>query len=556
MAKRTKKLIESNEVVEEIRINKFLSDAGVCSRREADKYISEGKVTIDGITAVMGSKVKSGQQVMLAGKPVDKDEALALIAFNKPRGIVCTTDKREKDNIIEFIQYGKRIYPIGRLDKESEGLILLTNDGNIVNRILRAGNNHEKEYIVTVNKAITAEFLKGMAAGVPILDTVTRPCEIKALDKVTFQIILTQGLNRQIRRMCEYFDYKVLTLKRTRIMNINLGHMQVGGYRNVTEKEIGGLNELISNSVNTPDTLWNSMEDASDEEPMQKSKRTYKSLKTTYKNPVNKKADYKSSNNKNSDSKKMDSNKSDYKSSNNENFDSKKIDSNKSDYRSSNNKNSDSKKMNSSKSDYRSSNNKNSDSKKVDSNKSDYRSSNNKNSDSKKMDSNKSDYRSLNNKNSDSKKMDSNKSDYRSLNNKNSDSKKVDSNKSDYKSSDNKNSTRKNSDYKKNDNKKPDTKTASKKSDYKKRDSNKMEVDSTEIKNSYTKSSSRTNVRKTQGQEGARTESKSKPTTKSKTGYNKNADSKRGQSKSGSARTGTSDKSYKKFEKSPSRGRR
>ncbi len=265
MAKRTKKLIENTSNDTDIRVNKYLSDAGVCSRREADKYISEGRVTIDGITAVMGSKIQKGQVILLDGKAVDKDESLVLIAFHKPRGIVCTTDKREKDNIIDFIQYPKRIYPIGRLDKDSEGLILLTNDGDIVNKILRAGNNHEKEYIVTLNKAITSEFLKGMAAGVPILDTITRPCPIKALDKFTFQIILTQGLNRQIRRMCEYFDYKVLSLKRIRIMNINLGYLQVGGYRNVTEKEIAGLNELISNSVNTPDDIWNSLEDASDD---------------------------------------------------------------------------------------------------------------------------------------------------------------------------------------------------------------------------------------------------------------------------------------------------
>ncbi|QHQ61998.1 23S rRNA pseudouridine(2604) synthase RluF [Anaerocolumna sedimenticola] len=265
MAKRTKKLIENTSNDTDIRVNKYLSDAGVCSRREADKYISEGRVTIDGVTAVMGSKIQKGQVILLDGKAVDKDESLVLIAFHKPRGIVCTTDKREKDNIIDFIQYPKRIYPIGRLDKDSEGLILLTNDGDIVNKILRAGNNHEKEYIVTLNKAITSEFLKGMAAGVPILDTITRPCPIKALDKFTFQIILTQGLNRQIRRMCEYFDYKVLSLKRIRIMNINLGYLQVGGYRNVTEKEIAGLNELISKSVNTPDDIWNSLEDASDD---------------------------------------------------------------------------------------------------------------------------------------------------------------------------------------------------------------------------------------------------------------------------------------------------
>ena len=195
MAKRTKKLLEYNEIeaieAEGIRLNKYLSDAGFCSRREADKLIESGEVRIDGQIAAVGSKVLSGQSVEVKGKSVKKDESLVLIAFNKPRGIVCTTDKREKDNIIDYIKYGKRIYPIGRLDKDSEGLILLTNDGDIVNKILRAGNNHEKEYIVTVNKPITAEFLKGMASGVPILDTVTKPCEIKVLDKSTFQIILT-----------------------------------------------------------------------------------------------------------------------------------------------------------------------------------------------------------------------------------------------------------------------------------------------------------------------------------------------------------------------------
>jgi 23S rRNA pseudouridine2604 synthase len=252
MAKRTKKLIENTSLDDAIRLNKYISDAGLCSRREADQYIASGEVTVDGEVATTGTKVMPGQKVVFRGKPVEPEEKLILIAFNKPRGIVCTTDRREKDNIIDYINYGRRIYPIGRLDKDSEGIILLTNDGNIVNKILRAGNNHEKEYIVEVNKTISAEFLKGMTEGVPILDTVTLPCKIKTLGKTTFQIILTQGLNRQIRRMCEYYDYKVLSLKRVRIMNINIGHLQLGGYRNVTEKEIAGLNELLSESVNSP----------------------------------------------------------------------------------------------------------------------------------------------------------------------------------------------------------------------------------------------------------------------------------------------------------------
>ncbi|SHJ61014.1 23S rRNA pseudouridine2604 synthase, partial [Anaerocolumna jejuensis DSM 15929] len=253
MAKRTKKLLQIDETTaggDGVRLNRYLSDSGACSRREADRLIEEGHVTVDGVRAGLGMKITDGQTVLLDGMPVKREEKLVFIALNKPKGIVCTTDKREKDNIIDFLKFDKRIYPVGRLDKDSEGLILLTNDGSIVNKILRAGNYHEKEYVVTVDKPLTAEFLNGMEAGVPILDTVTRPCKIKALDKYTFQIILTQGLNRQIRRMCEYFDYKVLTLKRIRIMNIPLGHLQTGGYRNVTDKEIAGLTEAIKDSVN------------------------------------------------------------------------------------------------------------------------------------------------------------------------------------------------------------------------------------------------------------------------------------------------------------------
>ncbi len=245
MAKRTKHLTSQGMEEDEIRINKFLSDAGVCSRREADRYIEEGKVLIDGVKAEMGSKVSRESVVTFMGKPVKKEEKLVLIALNKPEGIVCTTDTREPDNIIDFINYGMRIYPIGRLDKDSEGLILLTNDGNIVNKILRAENHHEKEYIVTVNKELTQDFIKGMSQGVPILDTVTMPCEVSAMDRFTFRIILTQGLNRQIRRMCEYFGYRVIKLTRIRIMNIHLGRLKTGIWRNVTEKEIEELNRLL-----------------------------------------------------------------------------------------------------------------------------------------------------------------------------------------------------------------------------------------------------------------------------------------------------------------------
>jgi len=242
MAKRTKRITSPQTEQDEIRINKFLSDAGICSRREADRYIQEGKVEIDGVVAGIGSKVKKGSVVTFCGKPVKREEKLVLIAFNKPVGIVCTTDPREPDNIIDYIGYGMRIYPIGRLDKDSEGLILLTNDGNIVNKILRAENRHEKEYIVTVNKEINSDFIRAMSSGVPILGTVTNPCKVKQIDKYTFNIILTQGLNRQIRRMCEYLGYRVVSLKRIRIMNIHLGRLKTGAWRNVSDKE---LEELV-----------------------------------------------------------------------------------------------------------------------------------------------------------------------------------------------------------------------------------------------------------------------------------------------------------------------
>ncbi|ABX43285.1 23S rRNA pseudouridine(2604) synthase RluF [Lachnoclostridium phytofermentans] len=251
MAKVTKRSFDTEETGEKaVRINKYLSESGICSRREADTRIAKGEVTIDGEVAVMGSKVLPGQKVVLGKKEVSREEKMVLIAFHKPKGIVCTTEKREPDNIIDYIKYSQRIYPIGRLDKDSEGLIFLTNNGDIVNKILRAGNHHEKEYIVTVNKPITAAFLKGMAGGVPILDTVTKPCTLEAIDKVTFRIILTQGLNRQIRRMCEHFDYKVTKLVRIRIMNVNLGRLKVGGYRNLTDKELEGIKEQIELSNN------------------------------------------------------------------------------------------------------------------------------------------------------------------------------------------------------------------------------------------------------------------------------------------------------------------
>ncbi len=231
------------------RLNKYLSEAGYCSRRAADKLIEEGRVTINGLIPEMGTKVKASDEVHVDGKHIANTKTeFVYLALNKPIGIVCTTDTRvEKDNIIDFIKYPKRIFPIGRLDKPSEGLILLTDDGDIVNKILRASNNHEKEYIVTVDTPISQTFIERMSNGIPILDTVTRKCEVKRLSSYEFKIILTQGLNRQIRRMCEYLNYEVTALKRVRIMNIKLD-IPVGEYRELTKEEFKTLNELLSHS--------------------------------------------------------------------------------------------------------------------------------------------------------------------------------------------------------------------------------------------------------------------------------------------------------------------
>lgn len=236
------------------RINKFLSETGYCSRRAADKLIDAGRVTINGVVPEMGTKITEEDEVRVDGKLVSKPKAdFVYLMLNKPVGIVCTTDtKREKDNVIDFINYPKRIFPIGRLDKPSEGLLLLTNDGDIVNKILRARNNHEKEYIVTVDQPITRTFITEMGNGVPILDTVTKACEVEHLSKFTFRIVLTQGLNRQIRRMCEYFGYEVQQLKRIRIMNIHLD-IPEGEWRELTTQELRELNELISESKKTID---------------------------------------------------------------------------------------------------------------------------------------------------------------------------------------------------------------------------------------------------------------------------------------------------------------
>ncbi|MGX1929062.1 23S rRNA pseudouridine(2604) synthase RluF [Flagellimonas sp. 2504JD4-2] len=240
--------------MKETRINKYLSEVGYCSRRAADKLIDQGRVTINGKVPEMGTKVTSNDEIRVDGELISKPKSKSVyLAFNKPVGIVCTTDTRvEKDNIIDFINYPKRIFPVGRLDKPSEGLIFMTNDGDIVNKILRARNNHEKEYIVTVNKPITPDFLKKMRNGVPILDTVTRKCEVEQLGANQFKIILTQGLNRQIRRMCEYLDYRVKKLKRVRIMNVNLD-VPVGKWRHLTDEELMEINRLVSHSSKTHD---------------------------------------------------------------------------------------------------------------------------------------------------------------------------------------------------------------------------------------------------------------------------------------------------------------
>ena len=235
-----------------VRINKYLSEIGYCSRRAADKLIQEGRITVNDQAVEMGLKVTPVDQIAVDGVVVDQaGDKPVYIAFNKPVGIVCTTDTRvEKDNIIDYINFPTRIFPIGRLDKPSEGLIFLTNDGDIVNKILRARNHHEKEYVVTVNRPITEEFIQKMGAGVPILDTVTRPCEVKQTHKKEFRIILTQGLNRQIRRMCEYLDYRVVTLKRVRIMNVSLD-VGKGKWRHLTKKEMAEINRLVADSAKT-----------------------------------------------------------------------------------------------------------------------------------------------------------------------------------------------------------------------------------------------------------------------------------------------------------------
>ena len=224
-----------------MRLNKFISETGVCSRREADAWIAAGRVTVNGQAAELGTRVSPEDVVCVDGRPVGRPSRHVYLALNKPVGITCTTERHVRGNIVDFVGHRERIFPIGRLDKDSEGLILLTNNGDIVNEILRAENEHEKEYVVEVDRPVTGEFLRSMAAGVPILGTVTRPCVTGRLGRNRFRIVLTQGLNRQIRRMCEHFGYTVRQLRRVRIINVTLDGLAPGQWRNLTRRELAGL---------------------------------------------------------------------------------------------------------------------------------------------------------------------------------------------------------------------------------------------------------------------------------------------------------------------------
>ncbi len=235
-----------------VRLNKAISDSGRCSRREADTLIEQGRVTINGQKAGLGERVMPDDEVRIDGKPLSENTEQVYIMLNKPAGITCTTDTRFKDNVIDFVGHPERIFPVGRLDKPSEGLLLLTNEGDIVNKILRAGNKHEKEYIVRVDRPVTDDFVKRMGAGIPILDTVTKRCEVERLSRFEFRIILVQGLNRQIRRMCEYLGYQVVALKRIRIMNLKLGELPLGQWRDLTPEELKFLKDSVKDSDGLP----------------------------------------------------------------------------------------------------------------------------------------------------------------------------------------------------------------------------------------------------------------------------------------------------------------
>lgn len=244
-------LDKSNE--NSISLNKYISNTGICSRRAANQLIADKKVKINGKIAELGNRVFPQDNVTIDNKPLKSVPKSIYIALNKPIGIVCTTDKKERKNIVDFINHKERLFPIGRLDKPSQGLIFLTNDGDIVNKILRAGNSHEKEYVVRVDKIIDQKFISQMAGGLPILGTVTKRCKVSKINKTVFKITLTQGLNRQIRRMCEHLGYEVKTLKRTRIMNVELGKLKVGEWRYLSKAEINEINSMVANSSKTAD---------------------------------------------------------------------------------------------------------------------------------------------------------------------------------------------------------------------------------------------------------------------------------------------------------------
>ena len=237
---------------EGLRINKAISDSGYCSRRKADTLIEAGKVTINDRVATLGDRVLPEDVIKVDGQVITENETLVYIALNKPVGITCTTDRRIPGNVVDFINHEERIFHVGRLDKPSEGLLLMTNDGDIVNKILRAGNRHEKEYIVKVDRPITDDFIQRMGNGIPILDTITKKCEVTKISRFVFKIILVQGLNRQIRRMCEYLGYDVVSLKRVRIMNIKLGKLPTGSWRDLTAEELNGLRAAVTESSNVP----------------------------------------------------------------------------------------------------------------------------------------------------------------------------------------------------------------------------------------------------------------------------------------------------------------
>lgn len=234
-----------------IRLNKAISDSGYCSRRQADALIEQGKVTVNGSLSNLGDRIMPDDEIRVNGQLITENEALVYLALNKPVGITCTTDTRIKGNVVDFIGHKERIFHIGRLDKPSEGLLLMTNDGDIVNKILRAGNEHEKEYLVKVDRPITDDFIQRMQNGIPILDTITKKCTVEKISRFVFRIVLVQGLNRQIRRMCEYLEYEVVELKRIRIMNIELGKLPIGKWRDLSAEELEGLRKGIKDSENS-----------------------------------------------------------------------------------------------------------------------------------------------------------------------------------------------------------------------------------------------------------------------------------------------------------------